>query len=85
MNRQPIKIKIIIEEGIAAGVLADGDVEVEIIDIDPDYGDYEALRRYEAEIRADPALKEREFTVAAFADGRYDPWPHEGTEKRTDD
>ena len=71
MNRQPIKV--IIEEGIAVGVLADGDVEVEIVDIDPDYEDYEALRKYEEEIRGDPALKEREFAVAAFEDGGYDP------------
>ena len=46
MNRHSVKVKVIIEEGIAAGVLADGDVEVEIIDIDPDYRDYEALRKY---------------------------------------
>ena len=61
-----MKVKIIIEEGIAVGVLADGDVEVEIIDIDPDYEDYEALQSYEKEIRSAPSLKEREFTVAHF-------------------
>ena len=81
MNQQPVKIKVIIKEGIAAGVLADGDVEVEIIDIDPDYRDYEALRMYEAEIRSDPVMKEQAFTVAAFEDGEYDPWPHEEAEK----
>ena len=80
MNQHPVKVKVIIGEGIAVGVLADGDVEVEIIDIDPDYRDYEALRKYEEEIRGDPALKEREFTVAAFEDGEYDPWPHRETE-----
>ena len=63
-----VKVKIIIEEGIATGVLADGDVEVEIIDIDPDYEDYEALKSYEKEIRNDPSLKDREFTVAHFED-----------------
>ena len=73
MNQHPVKVKVIIEEGIATGVLADGDVEVEIIDIDPDYGDYEALRKYEEEIRSDPALKAREFTVARFEDGGYCP------------
>ena len=81
MNQHPVKVKVIIEEGIATGVLADGDVEVEIVDIDPDYEDYEALRKYEEEIRADPALKEREFAVAAFEDGEYDPWPHREAEK----
>ena len=67
-----MKIKVIIEEGIAVGVLADGDVDVEIVDIDPDYEDYEALRKYEEEIRGDPAMKEREFTVAAFEGSGYD-------------
>ena len=65
-----MKVKIIIEEGIAVGVLADGDVEVEIIDIDPDYEDYEALQSYEKEVRNDPSLREREFTVAHFEDGQ---------------
>ena len=77
MNQQPVKVKVIIEEGIATGVLADGDVEVEIIDIDPDYRDYEALRKYQVEIRRDPAMKERAFTVAAFEDGGYGPCSHE--------
>ena len=63
-----VKVKIIIEEGISVGVLSDGDVEVEIIDIDPDYEDYEALKSYEKEIRSDPGLREREFTVAHFED-----------------
>ena len=68
-----MKIKVIIEEGIVSGVLANGDAEVEIVDIDPDYEDYEALRKYEEEIRNDPALQEREFTVARFGDGGYGP------------
>ena len=77
MNQRPVKVKVIIEEGIATGVLADGDVEVEIIDIDPDYRDCEALRKYEEEVRGDPAMKDQEFTVARFEDGGYGPWPHE--------
>lgn len=81
MKRHPVKVKVIIEEGIAVGVLADGDVEVEIIDIDPDYRDYEALRKYKGEVRGDPAMKEQAFAVAAFEDGEYDPWPHEEGEK----
>ena len=63
-----VKVKIIIEEGITTGVLADGDVEVEIIDIDPDYEDYEALQSYEKKICSAPSLKKREFTVAHFED-----------------
>ena len=81
MNQRPVKVKVIIEEGIATSVLANGDVEVEIIDIDPDYEDYEALRKYEEEFRGDPAMKERAFTVATFEDGEYGPWPHKEAEK----
>ena len=61
-----VQVKVIIEEGVATGVLADGDVEVEIIDIDPDYEDCEALRRYEEKLRNDPILKEQDYTVAHF-------------------
>ena len=81
MNQRPVKVKVIIEEGIATSVLANGDVEVEIIDIDPDYRDYEALRKYEEEVRDDPVMKERAFTVAAFEDGEYGPWPQEEAKK----
>ena len=61
-----VTIKVIIDEGIVTGILADGEAEVEIVDIDPDYEDYHALQRYETEVRSDPSLKEREFTVAHF-------------------
>ena len=74
-----VKVKVIIEEGIAAGILADGDVEVEIVDIDPDYEDCDALRCYEEGLRNDPALKEQEFTAAYFEGSGYGPvaerWP----------
>lgn len=64
-----VKVKVIIEEGIVTSVLADGSVEVEIVDIDPDYEDYEALKKYEEELHSDPDLKEREYTVAHFEEG----------------
>ena len=63
MKEHSVKVKVIIEKGITTGILADGDVNVEIINIDPDY---EALRKYEDELRDDPSLKERKFTVANF-------------------
>ena len=68
-----VKVKVIIEEGIATSVLADGDVEVEIVDIDPDYEDCDALRNYEKELRNDPVLKERDYTVAHFEGCEYGP------------
>ena len=52
-------------------------MEVEIVDIDPDYEDSEVLRKYEKGLRNDSALKEQKFTVAHFEGGEYDPWPHE--------
>lgn len=64
-----VKVKIVIWEGIVTNVLADGDVDVEIIDVDPDYEDYEALKKYEEELHTDPELKEREYTVAHFESG----------------
>lgn len=61
-----IRVKVIINDGIVTGVLADGDAEVEVIDIDKDYEDYEAISKYEEEVRSDPSLKERDYTVAHF-------------------
>lgn len=61
-----LKVKVIINEGVASSVLADGDVEVEIIDIDPDYEDYEALREYEEELYEQEDLKPIDFTTAHF-------------------
>lgn len=72
-----MRVKVIINDGVAVGVLADGDVEVEIIDVDRDYEDSEYLEKYEEEVRSDPTLKEVEYTVAHFGeDGEADPWPH---------
>lgn len=68
-----IRVKVIINDGIAVGVLADGDVDVEIVDVDEDYEDYEALKEYEEELYGDPTLKEREYTVAHFEEGEDEP------------
>ena len=65
-----IRVKVIINDGIAVGVLADGDVDVEIVDVDEDY---EALKEYEEELYGDPTLKEREYTVAHFEEGEDEP------------
>lgn len=62
------KVKVVIWEGIVTDVLADGDVDVEIIDVDPDYEDYKELKIYEEEIHSDPTLKKQDFTVAHFGE-----------------
>lgn len=59
-------VKVIITDGIASGVLANKKVDVEIISIDKDYEDYEALCQYEDSLHDDETLQERVFTVAHF-------------------
>ena len=61
-----VKIKVIIHEGITINVLADGMADVEIVDIDSDYEDYDALCVYEANLLQDSSLSELPFTVAHF-------------------
>lgn len=68
-----IRVKVIINDGIAVGVLADGDVDVEIVDVDQDYEDYEALKKYVEELHGDPTLKEQEYTVAHFEEREDEP------------
>jgi len=63
-----MKIKVIIRSGIVSAVLADEPVDIEIVDIDKDYKDYEALEQYEAELYKDKDLKEADFTVAHFGE-----------------
>lgn len=67
-TEQPVQVKVIIKDGITTGVLADGAVEVEIIDENKDYEDYQALCNYENKLRHNPALKERNYTVAHFGE-----------------
>lgn len=59
-------VKIVITDGIASSVLANKKVDVEIISIDKDYEDYEALCQYEDSLRDDETLQKWDFTVAHF-------------------
>ena len=61
-----MKVKVIINDGITTEVLADGPVELEVVDIDSDYEDYDKLREYEEELHKDEGLKSVDFTVAHF-------------------
>ena len=47
-------IKVIIHDGIVVDVLATAPVDVEVLDIDRDYEDFDALTRYEEGLRQDP-------------------------------
>jgi hypothetical protein len=64
-----MRVKVIINDGIATEVLSDGSVELEVVDIDSDYEDYDELRAYEKELHKDESLKSVDFTVAHFEKG----------------
>lgn len=64
-----MQVKVIIRDGIVTEVLADAPVEVEVIDIDKDYEDYENLLTYESDLHEDTSLKSVDFTVAHFEEG----------------
>lgn len=61
-----MRVKVIINNGIATEVLADGPVELEVVDIDDDYEDYDKLLEYKKELHKDESLKSVDFTVAHF-------------------
>lgn len=61
-----VTVKVVITDGIASSVLANKKVDVEIISVDKDYEDYEALCQYEDSLRDDETLQEWDFTVAHF-------------------
>lgn len=63
-----MSVKIIIRENIVQEVLSTEPVEVEIVDINKDYEDYEALEAYERELYNDASLKSQDFTVAHFGE-----------------
>ena len=52
-----MRVKVVIEDGIITDVLSDGEAEVEIIDVNVDYEDY------------DDTLHEIDFTVTNFEEG----------------
>lgn len=59
-------VKVIIRDGIVQDVLSTEPVEIEIVDINKDYEDYDSLCEYESELYADESLKSQDFTVAHF-------------------
>lgn len=65
---QPIDIKVIIDHGIVEEVLKNGnsDVQVEVLDLDVDYEDYEKLAAYRKELYADKSFISCDYTVARF-------------------
>lgn len=64
-----MRVKVVIEEGIITNVLSDGEAEVEIIDVNIDYDDYDALCKRRDEVLEDNTLQEIDFTVTKFEEG----------------
>ena len=65
----PIKaptVKVIIEDGVPQEVLADAPVDLEVVDIDEDYEDYDQLKNYRNRLYEDKNLKSCDFKVANF-------------------
>ena len=61
-------VKVISRDGIVQDVLSTEPVEIEIVDINKDYEDYDRLCEYENELYADETLKSQDFTVAHFGE-----------------
>lgn len=61
-----IRVKVIIADGVVTDVLSDGDVDVEIVDVNKDYADYDALVKRRDEVYEDKTLQERNYKVANF-------------------
>lgn len=63
-----MRIKVIIENGIVQDVLTDATTapDVEIIDVDKDYEDYEKLEAYRDKQYKDATLHSCEYSVARF-------------------
>ena len=64
-----MRVKVVIEDGIITDVLSDGEAEVEIIDVNVDYEDYDALCKRRQEVLEDDTLHEIDFTVTKLEEG----------------
>ena len=64
-----MRVKVVIEDGIITDVLSDGEAEVEIIDVNVDHEDYDALCKRRQEVLEDDTLHEIDFTVTKFDEG----------------
>ena len=66
---EPIKIKVIVESGLVQYVLINGDsslVDLEVVDVDSDYEDYEELIKYRDGLLDNLAYESLDFNVANF-------------------
>lgn len=70
LSEQTLDIKIVIDRGVVHAALKNQSlaVNVEIVDVDPDYEDYEALDAYRSQLYKDPSYSDCPFTVVRFSE-----------------
>lgn len=63
-----MKVIVIIHDGIVSGARTDiaEPLEIEVLDIDKDYEDYERLKEYEDQLYTDPSLRSVDHTTVRF-------------------
>ena len=60
-------VKVIIKNGVVESVLTDAEnIDVEVVDIDDDYEDYDKLEEYKESLYKAPEYKQIDHTVARF-------------------
>lgn len=69
-TEKPLDIKVIFDRGILSDVLINQNqpVNVELVDVDPNYEDYDKLCAYRNDLYADKSFQECEYTVVHFDD-----------------
>lgn len=67
-DAKQLDIKVVIEEGVVHAVLKNENlpVTVEVVDVDPDYEDYQQLDAYKKQLYKDPSFTDCDYTVAHF-------------------
>ena len=64
-----IKIKVLVGGGLVQSVLVNGDsslIDLEVVDVDSDYEDYEELTNYRDSLLDDPSYESLSFDAADF-------------------
>lgn len=69
-EKKALDIKVIIDDGFVSAVLKNQNqpVNVEIVDVDRDYADYEKLDAYRNELCADKTFQDCDYIVAGFTE-----------------
>lgn len=66
---EAVKIKVLVEGGLVQTVLVNGNsplIDLEVVDVDSDYEDYDELIKYRDGLLDNPAYESLNFDVANF-------------------